>query len=253
LKDLIEMQKELGTKEDADIFRKNGPMICPQSTFIHKDIDFQLTQVSDSVIVSSELSPVGLINMVHHCSGAVSRLLKRGIMCRGYITRGLVFHDDTRVIGSGYEQAYGQEGQVTAFKRSADEKGTPFVEVDSIVCDFVSDCDDLCVKKMFGRYVKSDGIVTALFPFQRFEHSFIITGLGRTFDPEEEKRSIQNTRQMIENFKDRIMTFVDRSNPRAVSKAEHYIAAMDAQLEVCNQADAMIDMLNSPFPPRREK
>jgi len=252
LKDSLEMQKELGTHDDADIYKKNGLMICPQSTFIHKDLDFQLTQVSDSVILSSEISPVGLINMVHHCSGAIIRLLKRGIMCRGYITRGLIFHDDARVIGSGYEQAYGKEAQVTAFKRGADEKGTPFVEVDSIVCDFVRGCDDPCVKMMFARYVKSDGIVTALFPFQRFEHSFIIAGHGRTFDPDDEKRSVQDMRQMIENFKDRITTFVDRSNPRAVSKSEYYISALDAQLEVCNETDAMIDMLSSPFPPRRK-
>jgi len=57
---------------------------------------------------------------------------------------------------------------------------------------------------------------------------------------------------MIENFKDRITTFVDRSNPRAVSKSEYYISALDAQLEVCNETDAMIDMLSSPFPPRRK-
>ena len=124
--------------------------------------------------------------MVHHCWGAVMRLLKRGIMCRGYITRGLVYHDGSRFIGSGYEQAYSKEEQVTAFKRNADEKGTPFVEVDSIVCDFVRDCDDQCVKKMFTRFVKTDGTVTALFPFQSLQHSFIIAGFGHTFDPGDE-------------------------------------------------------------------
>ena len=58
-------------------------------------------------------------------------------------------------------------------------------------------------------------------------------------------------RLMIENLKERIMALVDQSKPDAVSKAEHYIAALDAQLEVCKKTDEMIDMLCAAFPKRR--
>jgi hypothetical protein len=253
LSELLEALKEFGAPEDRKKFEKYGPMTCPNSTHIQRDLDFRLTQISDCVIISIEVSPAGVINLVNHCWGSVIKLLTKGIMCRGYITRGSIYHTDTQPIGSGYQEAYDKEKQVTAFKREADERGTPFVEVDPVVCDYVRDHGDWCVKEMFSRYVKEDGKVTALFPFQRLEHSFMIAGFGSTFDPEKEKRSNQNMRLMIENLKERVMALVDRSNPNAVSKVEHYIAALDAQLEVCKRTDEMIDMLNSPFPSSRSK
>jgi hypothetical protein len=244
LAELIEALKELGTPEDQNRFEQYGPTTCPESTYVQRNLDFQLTRISDCVIVSSEVSPAGVINLVNHCWGAVIKLLTKGIMCRGYIIRGPIYHtNDPEMIGSGYQEALDKERQVSAFKRNADERGTPFVEVDRSVCDYVRDYGDSCVKKMFSRYVKEDGKVTVLFPFQRLEHSFIIAGFGHTFDPEKEKRSNQNMRLRIENLKERVMALVDRSNRDAVSKAEHYIAALDAQLEMCKKTDERIDFL----------
>jgi hypothetical protein len=253
LSNLLEVLKEFGGPKDRKIYEQYGPKVCPNSTYIHRDLGFRITQISDCVIVSSEVSPAGVINLVGHCWGAVIQLLTKGIMCRGYITRGSVYHTDDQIMGSGYQKAYGQESQVTAFKREAKERGTPFVEIDPVVCGYVRDHGDSCVKEMFSRYVKTDGEVTALFPFQRLAHSFIIAGLGYTFDPEHEKQFNQNTRLMIQNLKERVMALVDRSNPSAVSKAEHYMAALDAQLEECARTDEMIDMLCSPLPSRRGK
>jgi hypothetical protein len=253
LTELLETLKELGTPDDRKHFKKYGPTTCPESTYIQRDLDFRVTQISDCVIVSCEVSPAGMINLVNHCWGAVIKLLTKGIMCRGYITRGLVYHTDAYIIGSGYQNAYSKEEKVTAFKRETDKRGTPFVEVDQAICNYVRDCEDSCVKEMFSRYVKNDGVVIALFPFQSLAHSFMIGGFDHKFDPEEEKRSNQNIRLMIKNFKERIMAVVDQSNPDAVSKAEHYIAALDAQLAVCERTDEMIDILNSPFPQSRIK
>jgi hypothetical protein len=253
LSELTGLLKNLGSPEDATRFKKHGPTICPQSYYLQHDLDFKVTQISDCVIVSSEISPAGAINLVNHCWGVVISLLKDGLMCRGYITKGLVYHTDTQVIGSGYQRAYAKEVEVAAFKRAADERGTPFVEVDPIVCSYIMECEDQCVKEMFSRMVKGDGEVTALFPFQRLAHSFIIAGFGHTFDPEKEKHSNLNMHRMIVNVKERVMALVDQSNHNAVSKAEHYIAALDAQLEVCKKTDEMINMLTSPFPSRRIK
>jgi hypothetical protein len=212
-----------------------------------------LTQISDCVIVSSEISPAGVINLLNHCWGAVMQLLAKGIMCRGYITRGLIYHTDTQFMGTGYQKAYHKEGDVTAFKQEANERGTPFVEIDQVVCDYVNDHGDQCVKEMFSRYVKKDGDVTALFPFQRLAHSFIVAGFGQTFNPEKEKRANQNLRRMIEDFKKRIMELIDHSDSKSVRKANHYIAALDAQLKGCDETDRMIDILCSPFSSRRIK
>jgi hypothetical protein len=255
LSNLIELAKELGTAEDQSRFEKYGPMICPASTYIERDLDFRLTRFSDCVLVSSEISPAGVINLVNYCWAAVIKLLTKGIMCRGYITRGPIYHtNEPEIIGSGYQEALNKEHQVSAFKRKADERGTPFVEVDPVVCDYVRDHGDSCVKEMFSRHVKEDGTVTALFPFNRLEHPLVIGGWpGHTFDPEKERRSNENMRSMIGKMKERVMAFVDQSRPHAVSKAEHYIAALDAQLKVCKETDEMIGMLCSSFPRRPTK
>jgi hypothetical protein len=255
LPELLETLTKFGAPDVRKHFEEYRPTICPGSISIQRDLDFLVTQISDCLIVSSEVSPAGVINLVNHCWGAVIKLLTKGIMCRGYITRGLVYHTDApQIIGPGYQNAYSHEKEVAAFKREADERGTPFVEVDQAVCNYVMDYGDSCVKEMFSRYVKNDGVVIALFPFKRLAHSFVIGGfLGNKFDPEKEKHSNKNMRLWIENFKERVMSLVDQSNPNAVSKAEHYIAALDAQLEVCERTDEMIDMLNSPYPSGRIK
>ena len=87
LPELLSLLNKLGTSEDQQRY-KNGGSICPMAPCIQRDLDFQITQVSDCVIVSSEISPAGAINLISHCWVAVIELLARGIMCRGYITRG---------------------------------------------------------------------------------------------------------------------------------------------------------------------
>ncbi len=82
LKELLEALKHLGEPEDKEKFKKYGPTTCPQSQYLQRDLDFQLKQISDCVIVSSEVSPAGVINLVQHCWGAVIMLLTKGFMCR---------------------------------------------------------------------------------------------------------------------------------------------------------------------------
>ncbi len=250
---LVQLKKEilpnLGTLEDQIEIEKAGPSVCPESSYLQRDLDFKLTQVTDSVIVSSEISPAGVVNLVHHCWLAVIKLLTKGIMCRGYITRGSIYHDGYDFFGSGYDEVVDKEkNQISAFKRNADERGTPFVEVDPSVCEYVENYGDSCVKMMFSRFVKQDGSLTALFPFQRLHHSFIIGNWpGYTFDPEQERQSNEKMRSMIKMMKERVTAFVDRSRPDAVSKAEHYIAALDSQLDRCVETDEFINTLDSPF------
>lgn len=226
---------------------QGGPLLCPAAARVKKDLDFQVTQISDCAIVSAEVSPAGVINLVGHCWGAVITLLALGVLCRGYITKGSVYHAEGQVIGTGYMAALRAEKTVSAFKRLADERGTPFVEVDSVVADYARNCSDRCVKDMFDRQVASDGNVTALFPFKRLSHSFIITGFGRRFDPNDEKRANDNLRKGIQLFKDRIVARIDNANSAAVAKAEHYLSALDAQLEQCDRTDKAIDDLGQPI------
>jgi len=43
LHELLDILKELGKPEDRDRIKKHGPMVCPQSTFVQRDLNFQLT------------------------------------------------------------------------------------------------------------------------------------------------------------------------------------------------------------------
>lgn len=243
---------DLGTPAERDNYRTYGPSICPHSARIEKSVDFEMTQISDCVIVSAEVSPAGVVNLVGHCWLAAIKLLTKGVMVRGYITRGKIFHKGEEFFGTGYHQAIEGEKGVSAFKREVAEKGTPFIEVDKLVTDYVKDHTDKCVQDMFGRKTKSDGNVTAIFPFQVLGHSFMIGGpFAPKFDPAKERKGNDNMRQGLIRMKADVEKYVDQRNPRAVQKAEHYIAALDAQLAICDRTDQMIDRLCQPLVPRR--
>lgn len=239
---LLELLKKLGSSEDRQLFATRGPTTCPQSAYLQRDLDFRVTQISDCAILSAEVSPAGVVNLVSRCWEIVFELLERGVMCRGYITRGNVYHTDHQVIGTAYQTAYRREREVS-FRRGEGDKGTPYVEVDRAVVEYVNQFTDDCVKTMFGRCVADDGNVTALFPFQRLSHSFIVSGFGVTFDADREKRANANVRQWVQGLRDRIVAGIDHTDPDAVQKGAHYLRALDDQLKSCDETDAVIEKL----------
>ncbi|MBF0428474.1 MAG: hypothetical protein HQL94_06080 [Magnetococcales bacterium] len=251
LDEIAELQECLDSPSEREQLETYGPPCCPESRYIARNIDFRLTQISDCAVVSTEISPAGVINLINHCWGVVFRLLQKGVMCRGYISKGPIYHSTRNFIGSGYQNVVEAEKQVAVFKRTADERGTPFVEIDPSVCDYISNCEDACVKKMFGRMTASDGDGVALFPFKRLSHSFIVGGFGLTFDPNKEKHANDNLRKMIHDLCNRVEALVDASNTDAMRKANHYIDALKKQLDLCDQTDEMIDKLCSPLLVRR--
>lgn len=249
--EVLQIMDELGDEKNREFIRSHGPKVCPCSPRVRDDLDFEVTQITDCAVVSAEVSPAGVINLVGHCWGAVIMLLTKGVMVRGYITRGKVIHSGTRLVGTGYHDAYAREGGVTAFKMEADEKGTPFVEVDQAVVDYVRDQNDACVKEMFSRMVESDGEVSALYPFKRLAHSFIIAGMGAPpFDPEKEKKQNEIVRGNIRRLIERITDGVDPTNKAALNKTRHYVAALSKQLEACDHTDEIIDALSRPVSSR---
>lgn len=241
LNNVLSILAEYGSAEHRKRFAKHGPILCPESRYIQRDLDFRATYISDCVIISSEVSPAAVINIVHHCWALVLSLLPLGVMCRGYITRGSISHGDSQFVGSGYHKAYKSEHNVSAFKRRIDERGTPFVEIDSPVSEYVATDGNWCTREMFSRCVKGDGEVVALFPFQRLQHAFVIGNSGtHRFDPGREKQANHNLRTGLARMKHSVLALVDQSNTDAVSKAEHYIRALDAQLAVCDQMDDIL-------------
>jgi|CXWL01.1.fsa_nt_gi hypothetical protein len=246
LNTILRLREKLGRSKDHRDIREHGPCICPSAPFIHKDLDFQLSQVSDCAVISAEISPAGAINLISHIWTSVLSLMIEGVMCRGYVTRGRIHHEGMNFVGSGYPAAYDNESQTTAFKQKADERGTPFVELDKSVCDYVTQSGDPCVKMMFGRLVRSESGASAIFPFKRLAHSFIVAGPGTTFDPQKELFSNENMRNTIHRLREQIFTYVDQTNSRAMEKASQYARMLDEQIAVCDRTDQMIHRLTEP-------
>jgi len=248
LDEVREVLRELARQESKDFFKKHGPMICPYSACIHNHLSFQITQVGGCAVISAEVSPAGIINLIDHCRRAAIRLLNRGVMVRGYIMRGYVVHDDTTLIKPGHQNAGTKEEGVTAFKKRADENGTPFMEVEQAVFRYIENQDNACVRGMFSRMVASDWGVSALFPFRRLSHSFFIGGFGlRPFNPEKEKQNNAMVRLNIRMLIERVNRHVARDNPSALRKTRHYVAALEEQLRACDLTDGMIDRLFYPI------
>jgi hypothetical protein len=107
------------------------------------------------------------------------------------------------------------------------------------------------VKKIVADKTKSDGGLVALFPIQQLVHQFSITVPDTRAVLDEQKRGNNEMRQLIGVIKERVISFVDKSNSRAIEKAEHYIAALDEQLRVCDFVGDSIKTLGSPFAKQR--
>ena len=250
LGELCEILDELGKPADREHFEKYGPTTCPQAPRIRKDIDFCITRFSDSALISAEVSSAGLINLVSYCSRACTGLLSKGVMCRGCIKRGRIYHTSEYQIGAVLNDVVEWEKKhVSIFKKDADEHGTPFIEIDMDVVQYVSNQPDKCVKEMFPRFVEMDRDLTAIFPFKRLDPSiFFGPRLGQRFNPERARESVNVVRGWIQRMKEHVQHHVDWSNESACQKGNQYIRMLDAKLVACDQMDDAINLSAQPFP-----
>jgi hypothetical protein len=248
LDELEELTQILGTDDDRRHFEKYGPSTCPMAPRLQKHLDFQIARAWDSVVVSAETSPAGVVNLVCHCFSVCTRLLMKGVMCRGYIKRGRIHHEGLRTFGSGHVDTVDMERKVSFYKQDAEERGTPFIEVDPEVMEYVADQPDTCVKEMFSRMVLTHEGLSAVFPIRRLSHSFLIGGFGRPpFDPAKERKNNQTLRQTLLDLKRRVSELVEGADERALRKSQHYLRALDRQLQVCDETDDAIERLTRPF------
>jgi hypothetical protein len=144
------------------------------------------------------------------------------------------------VIGPGYQHTYAAESVVTAFSRRVDEVGTPFIEIDEDIVEYVANQPDSCVKMMFDRLTKFDGSKVALYPFKRLNHSFLIGGISGPFDPDVHLRSVKNIRGWIAGMKEHIHASDKCKNSEAAQKVEHYLQALDQQLLELDKTEQVI-------------
>lgn len=237
----IELAQTLGKAHASTGFAVTGSTTCPHSAHIEKSLDFQITQISDCVVVSAEVSPAGVINLVNHCFALAGEMLNKGAQCRGMITRGNIYHQKEQFIGTGYQAAYKAEAGVAFLRADEAERGTPFIQIDPSVTSYVQEQTDGCVRKMFERLTLSDGTFTAIYPFKALTK--IPSALVRPdFNPSDMKQAVQRSlRFRHENLAEIRAEEKKAPDQRAKTKIQYYIRALEEIIASLHAKEAELD------------
>lgn len=164
-------------------------------------------------------------------------MLDHGIMCRGFITIGNIYHTTTQVVGTGYQKAYSGEGKVIIFQQ-CDEK-TPFVEIGPEVRKRLDDINDLCIKKYIKLNTHSDDVYQAINPF---------SCLTRLADSSEHIEQLHRVKGIISSLKSKISTISPDEDKKAFAKSKYYHGFLDEQIQKCDERISSEKALNQAFP-----
>ena len=241
LRKLLDFTVALESRTHSRTIEGYGPAICPESRYIDRGLDYKVTQVSDCVVVSAEISPAGVINIIHHTYYAALKLLMKGLMVRGYVRQGNIFHEDNNFMGTGYQQALKGEEEVKAFQTSPDDIGTPFIEIDREVVQYIKKCDDQCVQTMFERMTRAEDDVTVIFPFQSLSRLNDFYG-----DLDKSKENLEVIQSWIHNARHNVESFAPSSDSDAARKSKYYLKFLDEELAKCDEFEKDIDLLKQP-------
>lgn len=242
---LLELTALLHNVNEYNDILDYGSMKCPEAKKYEDDINFKVTQISDCIISSSEVSPAGIINLLSHSWTSAFRLMKEGIMCRGYITKGKIHHEGNQIIGSGYQEAIEKEKSGVKVFGEQNEIGTPFVEIDPEIKKFVDNLEDQCVRKLFQHYTRSYKGFTALFPFSQFNFITESSISSANFEKEASKKTIELIRNAVIDIMGNVLKYVRNASGPAKKKAVYYKRFLDEQLDYLDQLDDDVDFFNS--------
>jgi hypothetical protein len=237
----FELRKALGSAEDAERIRLSGHSLCPAAPFVEKGLRFEVTRISDCVVVSAEVSPAGLITLISHCATAALRFVQLGALCRGAITRGSTYHEAGDFAGAGYLDALDREKKVAFRQVDASETGTPFIELAPAVVAYAEEQTDACVRTMFGRMTCSDGRYTAIDPFRALASKpAALIEFG--FDPQKWKDSVSRSlgyrRLTLAAYE---AAELEAPQERDRQKVRHYKKGLEQAIAALEAKDARLD------------
>ena len=194
----------LGSEDDTALYREYGAEICPESEKRSADLAMRISQVSDCVVVSAELSPAGAINIVNYCRKIAERLLLRErVLCKGYVTRGKIVHDKTMFFGPGYQAAVDGEKTAAAIEWPDGVLGTPFIEIDPEVVSYLETYGDDCTRKMFSRMTDFDGKYTIISPYRIFDR-FADWAFDPSKSADQVRKELNSGREIIAQIKSKL-------------------------------------------------
>lgn len=208
--------------------------LCPKSKKIKDNFDLCSIQISDSLIVSSEVSIASAINLLFLCKRSIFKLAKYGLLCRGYLTRGEVYHTQNQVIGKGYIEAFKNESKYPL----------PYTRIDEKLCTYILESGDVCAIEMFKRLTKNVGTDIVLFPIHNMVYVSAISGEKNL---EDEKKEIDFIIGELENLKILTEKYIDKNDKRAVEKWKEFEKMIDEKIADNVYAKESIDRLSRPF------
>lgn len=78
---------------------------------------FNFQQFSDSVVMSANCSPAGLDHLLNSIESLALQLLRKGLLLRGGIAKGQLYHDGNIVFGPAFLKAYELESVAANYPR----------------------------------------------------------------------------------------------------------------------------------------
>lgn len=243
LSDLLDYCSKLAQESHIKNVASYGPIICPESRYNSRDLDYEVTQFSDCVVVSTEVSPAGIINLLQHVSACVFGLMTKGVMVRGYITKGKIYHRGGQPIGPGYQRAWRMEREVKAFLFPLDNTSTPFVEIDKHVVNYVGEETDQCVRGIYKRLTKQDeNGIAVIFPFHRLS-----AVAGQNIENAAAcRKSLRIIRNSIANYLEKLDANSPCTDSKANEKAKYYRRILNEQLSECDRIEKSLHTMKEP-------
>ncbi len=218
--------------------QKDGQTTLPSLPRIKDDLSFQITQISDCVIISSEKSPSGLANVLDACRIILGRQTRKNHrLVRGYLTKGKVIHTSDLLLGSGYHKALEGEKNAHGIIDGQIFEGAPVIEVDRAIGEDVKGYNEQLLTRIFDRIVLEKNSILNIDAWKIFANNFTQSGCA--------KKDIESLKMLRKNIES--IQFPTSSSQDAVKKIEYGKALVSMWLTSCDQRIENCERMLRPF------
>ncbi|SFN52991.1 hypothetical protein SAMN04487859_10465 [Roseovarius lutimaris] len=249
LENIFELTRELELTAFQESLNEYGPSTCPGANKLSSDLDFNVTQISDCAIISCEVSEAGLVNLVHAIFQIVFRLMQKGILVRGCLTRGSVYHNGRHIFGSGYHKALDGERSVTFSSKNEQDKRPPFVELSREVVEYQNTISDVQARETLAKLTLHRNSVSAVYPFNHM--GLFLDSIRQVYlsgDVEEAQRRLIIIVEGLKNCRKLVEQGVDGAGEQEKRYANHYVECISEAVENLETRFQEMKSFNEPYP-----
>jgi len=249
LENIFELTRTLELTAFQEGLNEYGPSTCPDAKKLSSDLNFNVTQISDCAIISCEVSEAGLVNLVHAIFQIVFRLMQKGILVRGCLTRGSVYHDGRHIFGSGYHDALDGERSVTFSSKNEQDKRPPFVELSREVVEYQNTISDLQVQKTLAKLTLHRNSISAVYPFNQMD--VFLDSIAQVYSSgnvDEAQRQFLIIVEGLKKCRELVKQGVDGAGEQEKRYANHYVDSISKAIKNLETQFKEIQSFNEPYP-----